>query len=408
MYEPDSISILDLAVKARNQCRLAWIVDGTAGETVGAKRALQRFGEVVDAAKDPIDIVADKLVALGVKGVTTFADAQIVRAAEIARRLGIPGNSPEVAVRLVDKVAQRDALRSSGVPVPAYCGIGATDSVDEMRSKLAKVPFPAVVKPAVGNGGRDTVYSRIADQALSYINDQRDSGNNRRWIVEQLIGEYPAAQPGGFGDYVSVELVVGRGNVYPVTVTGRMPLVDPFRETGAFIPAAVSRDKQDSIIEMAVAAAKAIGVETGCLHTEIKLTSEGPRIIEVNGRVPGGGIASLVHEQSGVDLIDCAIKVALGKEPVLGAAPASAGISYHFALQPPIDKRVSLVPDYAERLYGIDGVERLDVRALEELVSRADGSYRYLLMMKGRARDHRALLDAYDLMHRVLACDGPC
>ena len=98
-----------------------------------------------------------------------------------------------------------------------------------------------------------------------------------------------------------------------VAVTGRMPLAEPFRETGAFLPCVLDSSEQRDVAQMAVIAARALGVRCGCLHTEIKLTGDGPRIIEVNGRVAGGGIADLVAAVKGIDMYESAVRSALSK-----------------------------------------------------------------------------------------------
>ena len=46
------------------------------------------------------------------------------------------------------------------------------------------------------------------------------------------------------------------------------------------------------MLDIASMAIKALGVRVGFLHTEIKLTPDGPRIIEVNGRL-GGSVAEM-------------------------------------------------------------------------------------------------------------------
>ena len=43
---------------------------------------------------------------------------------------------------------------------------------------------------------------------------------------------------------------------------------------------------------------EALGVSTGCLHTEVKFTPDGPEIIEVNGRV-GGGVPEMLERAAG-------------------------------------------------------------------------------------------------------------
>ncbi|MCC5335134.1 ATP-grasp domain-containing protein, partial [Staphylococcus aureus] len=66
-------------------------------------------------------------------------------------------------------------------------------------------------------------------------------------------------------------------------------LVSPFRESGYIIPTSLEQEKVSEIESVATEALKALGVNNIVTHTEIKFTSEGPKIIEINGR-PGGTV----------------------------------------------------------------------------------------------------------------------
>ncbi|WP_162141374.1 ATP-grasp domain-containing protein [Smaragdicoccus niigatensis] len=328
----------------------------------------------------------------------TFSDDAIVETATLAAALNLPGNPPEAATRLVNKLEQRRALEASNVPIPRFRGIPASASDGDIIDSGHHVGFPAVVKPATGNGGRHV--HRVEDQSSlrKAVRSIRSSGHAGDLILErELIGRprFP------YGDYVSVECVASAGEVQVVTVTGRMPLSTPFRETGAFIPSALPDDDEQAVEAMAVAAAAAIGVTTGCLHIEIKLTPDGPRIIEVNGRVAGGGIADLVADVTGHSMFELASRAALGLPlPELGPKRPEV-VAYQFALQPPLDVATVLDDETVPTLRALDTVRRVSVRTREAHVQQAAGSYGYLLMLYGVAADHAAIVRAYEVMHSL-------
>jgi len=120
-------------------------------------------------------------------------------------------------------------------------------------------------------------------------------------FIEQYLPARDRAER-AFADYVSVESLVAYGEISHLAVTGRFPLARPFRETGMFIPADLPQAQQAVVLEVATAALRALGVQTGCFHTEIKLTPSGPRVIEVNGRL-GGGVPDMLFQASGVSLL---------------------------------------------------------------------------------------------------------
>ena len=398
VHEVDSISLLHLARIYSGWMDIVWAVDD-ARLTAADRRQLGRFGRVCDIGGS-VHEAAAVLASAGVDGVTTFADAQLVRTAEIAEILRLPGNPPEVANRLVDKGEQRRALAAAGVPVPEFVELGVATE----PTSFDAVRYPAVLKPTVGAGGRTTFAAPDAGAAAWQLAALRAAGDLRPMILEECLGEYPPGQRGEYGDYVSVEPVVGPGVVHTVQVVGRMPLAAEFRETGAFAPAGLCPERSAELAATVADAAAALGIRTGCLHTEIKLTADGPRIIEVNGRIGGGGVPGIVADTTGVSLYRCAALAAVGAEiePELDQRGPRNGVSFAIALQPPLDTPVALTPGWSEVLHGIDGVRQIDVRAEQATVGHGEGSYGYLVMLAGRAESPERMLEAYRTLYSVM------
>ncbi len=91
-----------------------------------------------------------------------------------------------------------------------------------------------------------------------------------------------------------------------------------------------------------------------CLHTEIKLTAEGPKIIEVNGRV-GGGPPVVLDSISEVNLLRVAAEIALGLPVRFDALVPCNGIGYWWYVNPPVD---------ATRVLGLRGQQSWPSRRL--------------------------------------------
>jgi biotin carboxylase len=191
------------------------------------------------------------------------------------------------------------------------------------------------------------------------------SAHGRNTIVEEMIVGDPDL-PDELGDYVSVESLVSDGQITHLIVTGRFPVAPPFRETGFFMPAILEDGLRERVMQLAGEAIAAVGFRVGSTHTEIKLTADGPRVIEINGRL-GGGMADLLSLVSDVNLFELAGRVAVG-EPVEIAAPVTTrAMSYLFYVQAPAS---------AERVMGIDGIEEFSHRdgVVEVRVNRPAGS----------------------------------
>src|SRR5439155_22085321 len=73
----------------------------------------------------------------------------------------------------------------------------------------------------------------------------------------------------------------------------------------------------------------ALGRGSGPAHTEIRLGPRGPVVVEVNARLAGGRIPTLVRLATGIDLVGATVDAAVGADrplPDLGlsvAAPAA-------------------------------------------------------------------------------------
>lgn len=84
--------------------------------------------------------------------------------------------------------------------------------------------------------------------------------------------------------------------ISPLLVTGKFALAPPLRERGAFMPATLSEAETKAVAALAASAVLALGIRYGASHTEVKLTPDGPRVIEVNGRV--GGLSNTLASRS--------------------------------------------------------------------------------------------------------------
>ena len=87
---------------------------------------------------------------------------------------------------------------------------------------------------------------------------------------------------------------------------------------------------------MASEAITALGIRTGCLHTEIKVTDDGPRVIEVNGRIGGFVAPVLALASSGTDFFQISQRVALGEHVVFADVLPTPHVGYVTVGQPPI------------------------------------------------------------------------
>ncbi len=344
LFDHAAVSPLQLREALGDHCELIWVVDASLSEAPSV-RLLERLGTVVDITGMGTDEVVTAVRAAAPDGVVGFSDRRIHLAALLADRLGLVGLSPASAATVVDKFHQRAAFAAAGLPGPRSWRVGAADA-DAVAAALTGARFPVIVKPEIGEGSRHVEAAADVERLRELLAAADRSGRDS--VVEEFIEGDPDFHP-ELGDYLSVESVVSGSVTSHLALTGRLPVAEPFRETGFFMPAAIDDELRSQVLDLATAAIAALGIEAGCLHTEIKLTPTGPQVIEVNARL-GGGMADLLSLVSDVDLFEIAARVALGESVVFERPVPNTGIAYLFYAQ---------APKTAQRVFDIAGLDEL-------------------------------------------------
>jgi biotin carboxylase len=393
-YHPRSFGTMAIAEAAEGICELIWILDTTEPEMSSMSRLLRRLGDVVDVAGMSVEQAAAAVAGARPDGILALADSLLAWTAQIAAQLQLPFISPDVAERLTDKHAQRLALQQAGLPVPGFWRIPDDDSDEDAWSALADAArFPAVLKPRSGEGSRDTVRVESFDALRAMVAETPDVSESLRpkLVLEEYLADRPGALEQRFADYVSVESVVSHGHVSHLAITGRFPPAEPFRETGFFIPCAFEQHECAAIADVATAAVHALGVRTGLLHTEVKLTPDGPRVIELNGRI-GGGVPEMLADATGVELLPMAMRVALGESVLFEAMPTCAQIGYLLYVQAPLAMKTIRAVDGLEQLRAHPGVKEVTLnRGPGSDVDWRAGNHGHVFSVRGAVADYDTL-----------------
>ena len=295
----------------------------------GLRELLEALGDVVDMTDEEAGVA--ELRARAPVGIVSFADPDLPLAARLARRLGLRYHSEEVVRGLTDKFVQRQRLDAAGLRVPRFRVI---DRAEQLEVALAEVGTPAVLKPIRGAGSRQVYRLEDPQQALRHATDAFASGEAEQFLLEEMLIGCPGIAGIGFGDYVSCELLLWRGEVAYHVVNGRLPLVDPFRERGFLIPAPLAETDAAEVCRVSAAACAALGVCDGWVDIELKLTADGPVVIEVNGRL-GGYVAPLLYRSFGVEAVRLAFETAAGRQPQLPVCEPVA-VAFSYQILPPV------------------------------------------------------------------------
>jgi biotin carboxylase len=308
------------------------------------------LADTADAAS-VADVARTSAPGAGLAGLVTSSEYFVAVTARVAVRLGLPGPDPGAVERCRDKRRQRQALQGAGVPVPAFA---AAASPQEAIEAALAIGLPVVVKPADGTGSRGVRLccdpAEVADHTAGLLARRRDE-RGRPTIPAVLVEEYVA------GPEVSVETF---GTEIVGITTKHLGPQPWFVEHGHDFPA----DPEDAAVGpclsatgggegpygasgatgCAQAAIEALGLGFGPAHTEIRVEARGPVVIEVNPRLAGGRIPTLVRLATGLDLVGATVDAVIGEDrPLPEPGPGHASIRF-------------LVPPHAGRVRRTAGV----------------------------------------------------
>ncbi|MBJ7004498.1 MULTISPECIES: pyridoxal-phosphate dependent enzyme [Streptomyces] len=284
--------------------------------------------------------VQDRFRREEIAGITTTSDFYVPAAARLARWLGLPGNPAEAVTACRDKSALRALLESAGVHQPRYAVVR---DASEVAAAVARTGLPCVVKPADDSGSVNVLLcadeataTAHAERVLAVTTNVRGMPTARTVLVEEYLDapEY------------SVEMFTWDGRAECIGITEKSVTGTPhFVEHRHLFPAPLPAETAQRITETVTAALDAAGIRLGATHTEVKLTAEGPAVIEINPRPAGGMIPELIRLATGVDLLEQQLRTAVGLAPALKPAQdAHAGIQF-------------LLPDADGVLDAVDGTQ---------------------------------------------------
>ncbi|MGO8872396.1 MAG: ATP-grasp domain-containing protein [Acidimicrobiales bacterium] len=352
----------------------------------------------MDTAGLDVDRTATCLAKYRPEGIVSFVDDNIETAAALAARLGLRYHTPEVAKILVDKRLQRAAFQKAGIPGPNFWTVTAGLPRTEVAQLAARMTYPAVLKPAEGSGSRGIQLASSPGELLSLLDVD---GGGVDCVLEEYLRDDPARDV-RFASYLSVESVISSGHVSHVAITGRFPLAEPFRETGNFIPGVLEQRLHRPVLEMVEDAVDALGIVDSVIHTEIKLTPDGPRLIEVNGRL-GGRPPFVLQSVSSVNMFTVACQIAAGTPVRFEHLANCQGVGFWLMLQPPTSARQVLAIEGLDEVSALCGIDVVTVnRRPGTEVDWREGTDSRVVTVRGHVADHDALAEKIESIRHAL------
>jgi len=282
------------------------------------------FEQFIEVDLYPAETLAERAFAaikatgLHFDAVATVYDNAGPLAALLANALGLPGH-PLLSIGFSkNKIFTREVCVEAGIPSPRFFRI---KSGGDLEAAAAHVGFPAVLKPISGAASIATYlvndehvllqrYTQTINEVQGHLkttNVHSDDFSELIWAkgFDMTLEEFLD------GEEFDVEILLSEGQAAYANVLRDLP--QPFmKETGSQMPSAFPEDKQAEMIALAEQVLQALEFSNGAFHVEVKYTSNGPRLIEVNARIGGGPIYYMHRQVWGVDLVEQYLLTCLG------------------------------------------------------------------------------------------------
>lgn len=228
--------------------------------------------------------------------------------ASLAKYIGVPGVSPEVAHLVNNKELFRKKMVEIGEHVPKFHVI--TDkNISELEKIIHTIGFPLIVKNTSSSGSRGTKifyeynFNDIKNMVIEAMKVSRSSKAliESVWVGSEHTVETLFDISGKFHKCFITDRIFDKSSGFAI-------------ETGLIHPSRLSIKDQELMYALAKNVSDSLGIKIGASKFDMILTKDGPRIIEMTVRLSGGfDCQFLVPAATGKNVLKAAVLTASGK-----------------------------------------------------------------------------------------------
>lgn len=256
--------------------------------------------------------------------VLTFFEMNIIQTADLAGALNKTFLSAGSARRSsANKLLMRLNCHRNGIPTPQFSPF---NNLDEGLQSLKKFQSPVVIK-AVRSGHSYGVMKVEGETRHQFKDDftrkyklakRQLNANFDEWMEHyQPYKSYFLIEEYLDGTVFSCDGLIQDGKIVFSTITEYETTSGPhLLQNATFIPARFSLAVKKKCSQAAFEVIEVLGFDNCGFHIEMKLTTEGPILLEAAARLPGGKILDSYREIYGIDLASLFIDLLMGKKLV--------------------------------------------------------------------------------------------
>jgi biotin carboxylase len=237
----------------------------------------------------------------------------LLLAAAVAERLGVPHNPAAAVLAAADKARQRQLWAAAGVPQPRFEIIPAHSSGDAVRQAAAATGLPCMIKAVSLSASQGVLRADDTTQAVqAAMRIRRILSAARQDTTGPLLAEeyLPGAE-------LSIDGLLSDGILTPLAIFDKpaTPEGPTFEETLLVTPSRLPQHVVADAIRTAGRAARALGLRSGPVHAELRVTGTGAAMLELAARSIGGLCSRALQFPGGKSLEELILANALGELP---------------------------------------------------------------------------------------------
>ncbi len=276
---------------------------------------------------------------IAIDGVITVGTDASMTVAAVAGAINLSGIKFENALAATNKLKMRQRFEEHCVPSTGFMGCWTKE---ESFIAVKDLGLPVVVKPTTNMGARGVTRVNHKDNLEKAFNLAKQNSPSGEVIIEQYIEGYE----------LSIDALIFNNKFYVSGIADRIIQYSPyFVEIGHIMPSNKPKQVIEEAIRVMKSGTKALGLDIGAAKGDIRVNSDGAKIIELAARLSGGFMSAYTYPYStGVNLIKNAILIALGEEPK-EMTPVLDNTSVEMAIIPE--------PGIVKSIYGVDNAKAL-------------------------------------------------
>lgn len=295
-------------------------------------------------------------------------EAATTLVALLAERFGVCGNSPRTAFNCRSKFHMRELMAKNGLPSVGY---RRARNLEELLEAIQDLGVPCVAKPIAGNSSLGAFLVRDFDREFIANTYQKTREYIEKWslpdgdllpiseqyqraigvtdsidsIYDYVVEEYIQGQS------ISIDSLVQNGRATVTCIAEQTRMQPPFfLQVAEHIPYRGANVTQAELENLNQQVISAFEITDSATHLELKLTDQGPKLIEIAARMGGDNIQDSVYQTTGLILMEEVLRIALGQARSYDTtARCHTATHYFFPYMDGILERVALDPDVQRR-----------------------------------------------------------